>query len=179
MIPFVQYAQHSDERMCEWIEGAVEILPPLSPAQVKLRDWLLEELGGYIEANEMGLLIAAPFAVRMPEEMQRAREPDLLYVPNQFAETVQSNYVNSHGVALVIEITDWRTRPQDYGQKLADYQMAGIPEYWILDVERKTADFYLLNKLIYQHAPPGANEIYSSPVLRGYSFSIPSLFPSS
>lgn len=175
MVPFFQYADHSDDRICEWIAGAIEILPPLSEPQIRLRDILLAELGGFIESNAMGLLIAAPFAVRMPEEMQRAREPDLLYMSNQFAEAMQSNYVDSHGVGLVIEITDWRTRQQDYGQKFADYQMAGIPEYWVIDVDRQQADFYHLHNMLYQHALPSAN-IYTSPVLRGYNLAVADLF---
>ena len=175
MVPFIEYANYSDERMCEWVDGAVAELPLLSEAQVRVRDMLLSGLGSHIEGNEMGLLIAAPFAVRMPEEMGCAREPDLLYVPNQFADTVQSNYVNSHGVALVIEITDGRTRQQDYDRKFADYQMAGISEYWIIDVERKHADFYQLRQLLYEHTPTGTTA-YVSPVLLGYSLSLGSLF---
>lgn len=175
MVPFFQYADHSDDRICEWIAGAIEILPPLSEAQIRLRDLLLNEVGAFIESNEMGLLIAAPFAIRLPEEMQRAREPDLLFMSNQFAEAMQSNYVDSHGVALVIEITDRRTRQQDYGQKLADYQMAGIPEYWIIDVDRQQADFYRLHDMEYEHALPSA-DIYTSPVLRGYTLSVANLY---
>ncbi len=176
MVSFIEYADQSDEHHCEWIAGVIEILPPLSEAQTRLRDMLLDTLGDFIEGNGMGLLIAAPFAVRMPEEMQQAREPDLVYVSNQYPETVQSNYVNSHGVGLVIEITDQRTRQQDYGQKLADYEMAGIPEYWVIDVDRKQADFYQLHDMTYQPASLDAS-VYTSPVLRDYALSVASLFP--
>ena len=60
MVPFIEYANYSDERMCEWVDGAVAELPLLSEAQVRVRDMLLSGLGSHIEGNEMGLLIAAP-----------------------------------------------------------------------------------------------------------------------
>ncbi len=169
MIPFNQYVQHTDERICEWINGAIDVLPPPSAAEMRVRDTLLETLGGFAEENGAGLVIPAPFCVRMPEEMQRGREPDLLYIPNQFAETVQDNYVNSHGVALVIEICDYRTRHRDHTEKLADYEMAGIPEYWIVDVALKQVEFFVLAQNKYVGAPLGADGLYHPSVLKGFA----------
>ena len=59
MVSFIEYADQSDEHHCEWIAGVIERLPPLSEAQTRLRDILLEKLGDFIEGNGMGLLIAA------------------------------------------------------------------------------------------------------------------------
>ncbi|NJM42331.1 MAG: hypothetical protein HC853_17140 [Anaerolineae bacterium] len=39
MIPFNQYVQHTDERICEWINGAIDILPPPSAAELRVRDF--------------------------------------------------------------------------------------------------------------------------------------------
>jgi Uma2 family endonuclease len=172
MISFNQYIQHTDEGICEWIAGAVEILPPLCEAELRVRDALLEMLGGYAEENGAGLVIPAPFCVRMPEEMQRGREPDLLYVPNQFAETVQDNYVNSHGVALVIEICDHRTRHNDHTEKMSDYEMAGIPEYWIVDVGLKQLEFFVLFQGKYHVAPLVVDGSYLSFALKGFALDL-------
>ena len=172
MIPFNQYLQHTDERICEWIDGALDVLPPPSAAELRVRDYLLEALGGFAEENEAGLIIPAPFCVRMPEEMQRGREPDLLFISNQFAETVQDNYVNSHGVALVIEICDHRTRHRDHTEKFAEYEMAGIPEYWIVDVALKQVEFFVLTQNKYLRAPLGADGLYHPWVLHGFALDV-------
>ncbi len=82
----------------------------------------------------------------MPEEMRLGRAPDLLYVPGQFLDTVQEFYVNSHGVTLVVELCDHRTRAQVFGRRLDDYALAGIPEVWVLDTERRTATFFVLRQ---------------------------------
>lgn len=176
MMPFDQYARHDDSRMFEWIDGALELLPPLSSSQQRARSFLLELLGEYVEESGMGLVIPAPFAVRMPEEMRRGREPDLLFIPNEYAETVQEHYVNSHGVALVIEVTDARTRLLDNRDKFIDYQTAGIPEYWIIDVDRKEARFYVLSHDRYAPAQPDGDGKYHSRVLKGFEFTPASIW---
>ncbi len=170
MIPFDQYARHDDSRMFEWIDGALELLPALSPAQERVRDLLLELLGEYVEMSGIGLVIPAPFAIRMPEEMRRGREPDLLFIPNEFVETVQESYVNSHGVGLVVEITDARNRRLDRVEKFHDYQLAGIPEYWIIDVERREASFFVLERRRYARVPMDETGYYYSRTLKGFAF---------
>lgn len=170
MIPFDQYARHDDSRMFEWIDGALELLPSLSRAQEHVRDVLLELLGEYVEMSGIGLVIPAPFAIRMPEEMRRGREPDLLFIPNEFVETVQENYVNSHGVGLVVEITDARNRRLDRIEKFREYQLAGIPEYWIIDVDRREATFFVLAHRRYVRVTPDETGYYHSRTLKGFTF---------
>lgn len=170
MIPFNQYARHDETRLLEWVDGQIELLPDLSPAQLRVRDRLLTLLGEYVEENSLGLVIPAPFAVRMPEEMQRGREPDLLYVPHEFVETVQEDYVNSHGVALAVEISDARNRSLDRITKFHEYQAAGIPEYWIIDVDQRDVIFYQLTHEGYAAMPLNNAGEYASRVLRSFRF---------
>lgn len=170
MIPFNQYARHDDTRLFEWVNGEIELLPDLSPAQLQMRDRLLALLGEYVEESSLGLVIPAPFAMRMPEEMRRGREPDLLYVPHEFVETVQEDYVNSHGVALAVEISDTRNRSLDRITKFQEYQTAGIPEYWIVDVDRREATFYQLTHEGYVAMPLSDAGEYTSRSLRGFRF---------
>jgi Uma2 family endonuclease len=176
MVPFDQYAQHDETRMFEWIDGAMELVPSLSPAQEHMRARLLKLLGDYVEESSLGLVIPAPFAIRMPEEMRRGREPDLLFIPHEFVETVQENYVNSHGVSLVIEITDARNRQLDSQDKFHDYEMAGIWEYWIVDVDRRETLFFLLIRDRYERVDIAPNDTYHARSLRGFSFTPASLW---
>lgn len=176
MVPFDQYARHDDTRMFEWIDGALELLPSLSPAQERMRDRLLQTLGEHVEMSGLGLVIPAPFAIRMPEEMRRGREPDLLFIPNEFVETVQESYVNSHGVGLVVEITDARNRSLDKGDKFKDYQLAGIPEYWIVDVDKREVTFFVLLHDRYVALGSDADGRYESRALKGLVIETASLW---
>jgi Uma2 family endonuclease len=177
MIPFETYACHDDTRMVEWIDGDLALLPDLSPAQQHIRDQLLALLSEYAETSGHGLVIRAPFAIRMPEEMRRGREPDLLFVPSEFIETVQEHYVNSHGVGIVVEVTDARSRYLDSVEKFHDYQRAGIPEYWLFDAEERSAHFFALARRRYVQMSLDAEGYYHSSVLRGFSFAPALIWP--
>jgi Uma2 family endonuclease len=176
-IPFSVYAQHEQQQSWEWIDGALDLLPPLSQSQQKMQHRLLDLMGGYVEQNEYGLVIPGPFAIRMPEEMRRGREPDLLYLPNEFVETMQDSYVNSHGVGLVVEIGDGNTRQRDRVDKYHEYQMAGIPEYWIIDVDTRESLFYVLkDDNRYHIVEPDAKGVYHSSIIKGFAFQVASIW---
>ena len=172
-IPFDQYAQHDQHQSWEWINGSLDLQPPLTHAQQEIQSRLLSWLGDYVEESELGLVIPGPFAIRMPEEMRRGREPDLMFLPNLFVEAIQDHYVNSHGVGLVVEIVDTKTRYRDSDDKFGDYQMAGIPEYWMIDVERRQADFYVLGADNRYHlAELDADGTFHSTVVKDFTLRI-------
>ena len=172
-VPFYMYARHEEHQSWEWIDGALDLLPPLTVDQQRVQNRLLALMGDFIEQNEMGLMIPGPFAIRMPEEMRRGREPDLLYLPNEFVEAVQDNYVNSHGVGLVVEIADANSRQRDRVEKFGEYQMAGIPEYWIIDVDTHEALFYVLqNDNRYRLVEPDDKGVYHSSIIKGFTFQV-------
>jgi Uma2 family endonuclease len=176
-IPFDQYARHEQHQSWEWVNGVLDLLPPLSPEQSRVQVRLLETLGEYVEENGLGLVIPGPFAIRMPEEMRRGREPDVLFLPNQFVEAIHANYVNSHGVGLVVEIADADTRQRDRVDKFGDYQMAGIPEYWLLDVERRQAEFFVLHNDNQYHAlEPDEQGVYHSRAVKGFELHLDSIW---
>jgi Uma2 family endonuclease len=172
-IPFYLYTHHEQDQPCEWVDGTLQPLPPLSVEQQRIQHYLLAVVGEYVEMNELGMVIPGPFIVRMPEEMRRGREPDLLYLPNDFVEAIQDNYVNSHGVGLVVEIADAATQQRDRGEKFLEYQMAGIPEYWLFDVEHRASAFYVLqDDNRYHSVEPDDKEVYHSTVIKGLTLHV-------
>ena len=176
-VPFFTYIQHEQGQSWEWIDGSLEELPPLTPDQLYIKKYLLSLVGEYVEVNELGLVIPGPFIVRMPEEMHRGREPDLLFLPNEYVEAIEDNYVNSHGVGLVVEISGAKTRDRDHADKYDEYQMAGIPEYWIFDTERRQAYFYVLREDNHYHAvEPDEKEVYHSTIIRGFELQVGSVW---
>ncbi len=176
-IPFYVYARHEQQQSWEWIDGTLDLLPPLSADQQRIQHRLLDLVGDYVEQNEYGMLIPGPFAIRMPEEMRRGREPDLLFLPNEFVEAIEDGYVNSHGVGLVVEIADTNTRQRDRVVKYREYQMAGIPEYWIIDVDTRESLFYVLqDDNHYRAVEPDAKGVYHSSIIKGFTFQVESIW---
>ena len=58
---------------------------------------------------------------------------------------------------------------RDRGEKLVEYEAAGVPEYWLIDHRRRQAYFYRLNaEAAYDLAPLDSDDIYRSAVLNGF-----------
>ena len=58
---------------------------------------------------------------------------------------------------------------RDYQEKLAEYEAAGIPEYWIVDPRRREARFYELGEDgHYRLGEVGSDGIYTSKVVDGF-----------
>lgn len=50
------------------------------------------------------------------------------------------------GADLIIEVLSPSTRRIDRGEKFYEYEAAGVEEYWMVDPERRTAEFYRLSE---------------------------------
>jgi len=104
--------------------------------------------------------------MRLPHRPS-GRNPDILFVSAEHADRIKKNYLNGPA-DLVIEVVSPDDRSRDLVVKRAEYEQARIPEYWILDPERKEALFLVLGKDgHYSSVDPDANGIYTSKVIGG------------
>ena len=46
----------------------------------------------------------------------------------------------------MVEIASPESRLRDRGEKFAEYEAGSVREYWLIDRERKEADFYRLGE---------------------------------
>jgi Uma2 family endonuclease len=174
---FEAFASGSGPEKVEWVDGVVITLPALSTAQQQVVSRLFEQLSEHVEANQSGIILPAPFPVRMPEEMRVARQPDLVFVPGVFIEAIQEHFVNSHGVTLAVEVCDVHSLDSALGRKRDDYEMAGIPEYWVLDVSRSVATVFELINTGYVEQQPDAKGCFDSAGLPGFQLHPDKLWP--
>jgi Uma2 family endonuclease len=69
---------------------------------------------------------------------------------------------------LVVEVISTGSRGIDRGQEFYEYEQGGVPEYWLIDPERKQVEFYLRGKDgIYKPVTPGSDGIFHSRALSG------------
>ena len=62
---------------------------------------------------------------------------------------------------LVIEVVSPGNRGVDRGEKYVEYEQGGVPEYWLLDPERETHEFYQLRANgLYELATIPADEAF-------------------
>jgi Uma2 family endonuclease len=156
---------YDEDTHAEWVDGEVILLSPASNRHQDLSDFLTAILRAYVEAKQLGVVRSAPFQIKIGLS---GREPDLLFVAQEHAERLQKNYLDGPA-NLVIEIISPESRLRDRGEKLAEYELAGVREYWLIDPGEKRADFYILgDDGCYDHRRPGPDGRYRSEVLKGF-----------
>ena len=167
----MSYAEFLDwcdeDTLAEWVDGEVIMTSPASLAHQTLVGFLLKILGTYAEQRELGQVIAAPFQMKTGPDLP-GREPDLLFIGRENLGRLESVYLDGPA-DLAIEVVSRGSRLRDRGEKLAEYEMGGVREYWVLDPEEQRADFYVLAADgRYERRRTDEDGIYPSEVIAGF-----------
>jgi len=186
-----EFLQWLDEdTWAEWKGGEVIVLSPASRSHQQLVHFLANLLDEWAQRTDGGTVLFAPFPLKLhlPDGNIRVREPDILFVSKQNAARLQETFAESP-IELVIEVTSEESRARDRSEKFAEYEAAGIGEYWIIDPDNQLAEFYQLQpEGRFALALPDAEGIYESSCLPGFRLRVdwlwrtprprPSQFPS-
>ena len=115
----------------EWVDGEVLVFMPPKTKHERLSRLFAALFGLYAEYFGLGEVFIAPYEmVLQPGKL--SREPDLLFVAREHADRITA--ARLIGPAdLVIEIISDSSVTRDRETKFAEYQAAGIPEYWLFD----------------------------------------------
>lgn len=163
------------ETRAEWVDGEVVLLSPNSATHQFLSGFLYRLLVRFVEAKGLGVLLYAPFLMRLPTRPS-GREPDLLFVASEHADRLRETYVDGPA-DLVVEIVSPESDARDRSVKVAEYEAAGIPEYWLVDQLRGEALFYRLGEDGRYHlAPLDADGFYHSSVLADFRLRVDRLW---
>lgn len=155
----------------EWENGEVKILSPASYKHQNIVSFLVALIHLFMEEHDLGVVLTAPFAMHLPKS-QRVREPDLLVVLTENLDRIKSTHLEGPA-DLVIEIVSEESLLRDRGTKMAEYELDGVREYWLVDPERKQVDFFVLGEGgRYDRKLPDASGVYRSVVLEGFKLKV-------
>lgn len=163
---YEDYLEWDDENTwTEWVDGEIIlIMPPNSPHQ-ELSGLLFFILQYLIAVRKSGKLLHAPFQMKTGPGLP-GREPDLLFIATEHLERIRKK--NLEGPAdLVIEIISADSSRRDRVDKRQEYAQGGVREYWIIDQERRMAEFLALGEDGVYHLIPVTDNIVHSVVLEG------------
>ena len=152
-----------EDTLAEWVNRKAIMTSPASSEHQTIADFLLKVMGLYSESHQTGLVISAPFQMKL----EHGREPDLIFIANAHMERLKSSYLDGPA-DLVVEIVSPESAGRDRGDKFIEYEAGGVPEYWLIDPQRRWAEFYQLQGERYHLAYAGEQGEYHARTLPGF-----------
>ena len=131
-----------DGNRYEVVRGELFVTPAPSPQHETILARLTRILDPYVAKNDLGL-VYRPRAVLRFEDSEV--EPDLM-VRKPWRST-GNDWENAPLPSLIVEVLSPSTRNRDRKEKRTFYGDARIPEYWIVNPERKTVIVVARNEL--------------------------------
>ena len=155
-----------EDTHAEWVNGKVVLMSPVSLEHQQIGGFLLTLIRYFVDANQLGVVSYEPFQMKTGPDLP-GRSPDILFVANENLSRLTPTYLDGPA-DLVVEIISPSDRGRDRGEKFYEYETGGIREYWLIDPQRKQAEFYGLDTNgVYRLANLGEDRIYHSKVLDG------------
>lgn len=155
-----------ENTLAEWIDGRVIVLFSGSTKHQQIVGFLDRVIGFYIETHDLGQVFTAPYAMKL-SKLRRGREPDLLFVNREREHLITKTFLNG-AADLVVEVVSPESIERDSVQKFAEYEAAGIREYWLIDYTNQTVTFYQLNENGQYQAAETTEGVFRSIVLPGF-----------
>jgi len=131
-------------------------------------------LGSHVSRNKLGAVRAAPFDVQLfPGTI---RQPDLIFVNNDHLAWLEDKFATGQP-DWVAEIISPGDRELDEVIKVEEYARAGIPEFWLIDLESRTIRIYVLDEDAYElSATVSAGQVARSVIVSGFEITSSEVF---
>jgi Uma2 family endonuclease len=148
----------------EWVHGEVVPMTPVSPRHQQIALFLSALFQIFCEQRQTGTVLLAPAQMKVGDV---AREPDVMVLTPEHTARIRPSFVEGPA-DLVVEIISPDSRGRDRGDKFYEYEQAGVREYWLVDPQRRQAEFYHLGERgTYEAVLPDIQGRFESRVLPG------------
>lgn len=166
-----------DGRRYEILYGVLYVTPAPSYEHQRAVAELHGELRSHVRPNRLGVVLFAPFDVKLPEGISNPVEPDLVFF--RTGNTPRRGDKSFTGVPdLIAEVLSPGSRHRDRTIKFRACQEAGVPEYWMVDPDARTVEVYVLKNGRYvELCRGGMGDVVWSAVVRGFRLKVADLFP--
>lgn len=135
-----------EDTSAEWVEGKVYFMSPASTQHQDLVLFLASLFRFFVERHKLGRVFAAPYRIKLPGY---APEPDVMFVARANETRLRRNYLDG-AADLIVEVVSPESVERDRIQKYHAYEAAGVGEFWLIDLDHRTAEFHQLVEGRYQ-----------------------------
>ncbi len=160
----------TDGIWAEWENGEIIFMSNPSLIHQDISDFLTAILRFFAESKQLGRVISAPFQLKF-DFRKSGRQPDIMFVATANADKIKKQYVEQTA-DLMIEIISPESRTRDKGDKFYEYEAAGVKEFWLIDPDRKRAEFYTLGEDGYFNFEVAEEGVFKSKVLEGLTLKV-------
>jgi Uma2 family endonuclease len=170
-----QYMLLPGNRLIEFSDGMVEILPMPSQRHQKILLFLSGLLIAFISPKGLGDVLVAPFKIRLWKD--KVREPDVMFMLAANHHRCFEQYWQ--GADLVMEIVSPDDPKRDTIEKKLEYAKARIPEYWLVNPINETITVFVLaqGSSLYQEAGVyNKGDVAVSQLLEGFTVDVAAVF---
>ena len=148
------------------------IASPLAPHQI-VSDNLHTYISYFVKQNKLGRLLAAPMDVRFtPNDIV---QPDLLFISQERLSIIQK--IVEGAPDLVVEIKSSSNTSAELKFKKYLYEMGGVREYWLVNIEAKsTRQYELIDEELQLQRVLKITDILRSSTLPNFEMQMASVF---
>ncbi len=173
-VPFEDYMERYAEWFYELSNGQVYKMPIITLKHNEMTMYLSLNFECYFAYWQVARIVQAPFTMKLADNF--VREPDITVILTLSWERLTYYYVDGPA-DICIEVVSPYSRKIDLVDKFAEYEKFGVPEYWLVEPERKDARFYRLNaEGSYEAFREDAEGNYRTPALPGFVLNVPLLW---
>ncbi len=139
-IAYADFLTRFDGQSVEWVNGEVIQMSPVSVKHDALSGFIYILFRVFLEKTAIGRVFTDPMVMKPGEEFP-ARAPEIQVVLSDNYHIIKKNEI-AGAADLVVEIVSPASHRRDRVEKFAEYERAGVKEYWILDPVREETLFY-------------------------------------
>jgi len=125
-----------DGRRRELLDGELVVTPAPSRVHQRAVAALCEAMLPYVRRHGLGELLMAPADLSL--EDGEILQPDLFVIPPEQADGADWRSVRH--LLLAVEVASPASRRTDRLTKRRRYQRAGVPEYWVVDLDDRLVE---------------------------------------
>ena len=149
----------------EYVDGEVIVHSPVSTRHSDVVLFLAGLMRIIVQQHDLGRVLGPELQVRLRPGLRRV--PDLLFVAKERADMIHPTLVEG-APDLIVEIVSPDSVERDWREKYLEYQVTGVGEYWVVDLEYQRLAVYRLGEERRYQDVPAEEGIYRSQVLPGF-----------
>ena len=165
----------STNQLVELKQGRVEVLPMPTMAHQLIVTFLYDAIRAFARPKNLGIAVIAPLRVRLrPGEF---REPDVVFMLAEHRSRAGNEFWDGADLIMEVVSRDPGSHKRDLIEKRADYESAGVSEYWIVDPLEKRITVLALDGSTYVVVGEfGPDEQADSRLLPGFAVNVAEVF---